>query len=244
MRILSLKDKIQRVGQSILSLLYPPLCLHCGDLLDDPSIILCLSCSEMLDLINPKLRCPYCFSDDYCLKRKICPKCIKKPSFLTRSATCFEYIGPAKTIIEKMKNSNQPYLSMSASAFMLTQFYQLNWPKPDLVIPVPQSLKSWISRGYNQSELLGLGVAKYLNTPCINAMHSSSLNYKQSSLNRKKRGELTDTAFSLLKNQNLQDKNILVVDDIIYSGATLKSVAKTLMAGFPKAIFGLTFCRY
>jgi ComF family protein len=142
-----------------------------------------------------------------------------------------------------MKYAQQPYLAKGAAAFMVAQWANLEWPMPDIVVPVPMSFTHWLERGYNQSELLAKEIATLLDRPMVNALGRKSGDYSQAGLSISQRRSLEGSRFYLRSNQLLYDKTILLIDDVITSGTTLNRCAEALMEGHPGVVYGLSFCK-
>ena len=234
---------IRHVIQGFLHLVYPPLCLHCKGSLRNHSPTFCDTCLSLLELIEPEERCPLCFSSDFCPKRRLCSMCSRKQIFLTSLAAAFEYVGPAATLIRKLKYSNQPYLSKGAGAYLAAQFLRLNWPMPDVIIPVPIAFTHKLERGYNQSLLLSESLGMILDRPFQEALKRKSGDYSQAGLSRKQRMQLSGESISLRRNQNLHDKCILLIDDVLTTGSTMQKCAEALLEDCPSTIYGLTVCK-
>ena len=164
-----MKKVWESLKHSLYHLLYPSNCLHCHELLAPDSSVLCASCGSLLELLERQDRCKHCFN----LKPpdlSYCPHCAKNPSLFFRTAAAFDYLGPAASIIKKLKYGGQPHLAKGAGAFMIAQFTQLDWPIPDAIIPVPISFGHWLDRGFNQSELLANELGSALQVPVWNAI--------------------------------------------------------------------------
>ena len=73
------------------------------------------------------------------------------PSQFHCIAAAFDYVGPAASLVKKLKYGNQPYLVKGMAGYLVAQFNELQWPFPDAIIPVPLSFSHWLERGYNQS---------------------------------------------------------------------------------------------
>lgn len=232
-----------RLAHSLTDLVYPPLCLHCNAVIRQKSVLFCSSCQSLLELILPEERCPYCFSPSYAVEKKSCPQCMRTPPVLHRIAAAFDYVGPAATLVKKMKYADQPYLARGAGAFLAAQFLHLEWTVPDVVIPVPMSLTHWIDRGYNQSELLAQQFVQIIPSSIQNALERRSGDYSQAGLTLAQRMKLNSGKFYLKDNQNLMDKSILLIDDVMTSGSTLRKCAEVLFEAYPRSIYALTLCR-
>lgn len=222
---------------------YPSFCLHCNEATDSSKGHFCPTCAAQLELINPKERCPYCFSNDYDPEKRVCYPCFIEKPVLKRTAAAFDYIGPAATLVTKMKYANQPYLAKGAGAFLAVQFFNLEWPEPDFIVPVPLTLSHQISRGYNQSLLLSESLGFILKKPIDDLLRRNVLDISQAGLNQKQRIKLDSSSFKLKKGTDIQDKVILLIDDVYTTGRTMNACAKTLYEGFPTAIYGLSLCR-
>lgn len=99
----------------------------------------------------------------------------------------------------------------------------------DIVIPVPLHPKKTNLRGYNQSELIAEGIANVLNVPIntkiIRRIHNTSTQTQKS---KSERWENIKDAFELIDEKAIYNKHILLVDDVLTSGATLEACATSL----------------
>lgn len=107
-----------------------------------------------------------------------------------------------------------------------------------IITAVPLSAQKLQKRGFNQSELLAQEAAKILGLPFKQVVKKVKETQSQVGLTRKKRLENVRGAFAT--STPLTGKNILVIDDIITTGATLKEVAKTLKDAGAKRILSFT----
>ncbi len=235
-------DCFRQLGKSLLHFVYPSKCLHCRALLSPEPIVLCHDCSSSLELINPEERCPRCFhflSDE----GELCQICIKYPSLYAGIASCFEYEGPAGTLIRQLKYYNQSYLAQGMGAFLVAQWERLHWPIPDVIVPVPISFLRWMERKYNQSDLLAQEMSRFLRCPTKNVLRRKSGDYSQAELSLEQRRQLQDDRFSFHHSFSLKNKVVLVVDDVVTSGHTLHRCAQILKEQEPTALYAITFCK-
>lgn len=232
-----------RLIDSVQSLIYPPLCLHCDSSLTKEFRIFCHNCTAELVLINAEERCPLCFSPDYVTGYSHCSGCYRKRSFLNRVACAFDYQGPASTLIKRLKYGQQTHLAQGAGAFLATQFLRLSWPLPDVVIPVPISLPRRLDRGFNQSLLIARTLSEILGCPILDVIKRRADSFSQVGLNLDQRMADEENPFYLKQNVSIEDKCVLIIDDVLTSGKTLQACAKAVISGFPKQIYGLTVCQ-
>ena len=172
--------------------------------------------------------CSYCHSK---LDREgyICSKCLeklKKEAFL-KNKDDFYYVyiyeKAIRQIISDYKLRNRKNLARDLAFLIKKPIFQLiEREKIDTIIPVPISEEREIERGFNQIEyLLDCLDIKYKKIERIkNTKHMYALK------DNKKREKNVEKAFK--NNLNLENKNVLIVDDIVTSGATINSICEEL----------------
>ncbi len=229
--------------KSFLHLAYPSRCLHCSILLSPSSSVLCAGCASLLDLIHPEERCPTCFNLLPDRSSHLCDECRHYSSSYTRMAAAFDYEGPPATLIKRLKYGNQPYLAQGMASFLVAQWDRLKWPLPDALVPVPLSFHHWLERGYNQSALIAEEMGKILQCPVWHALKRQSGDYSQAALTLEQRQALTGKCFKLNLKYRLEGKMLIVIDDVMTSGSTLRRCGETLNLGHPASLYALTFCR-
>lgn len=227
----------------IIDLVYPPLCLHCSEYKQEREAVFCSDCLALLELIDPMERCPQCFHDNYDSEEHYCGSCAYYPSPIYRAGAVFDYGGPAATLVRKLKYEGRLDLARGAGAFLAAQLIRLDWPLPDLIVPVPISTFRWIERGYNQSDLLAQSLSKIIMRPVVQVLKRPSGGYRQASLQMEQRQQLALDSFVLLENNKLCNKTILLVDDVMTSGSTLRCCGEALCKGNPLRIYSMAFCR-
>lgn len=100
----------------------------------------------------------------------------------------------------------------------------------DVVIPVPLHRRKLLKRGYNQAEYMAQGVATALERPlCTNNLKRVKNNPSQALKRSEERWDNVEGIFRVTDREALQGKHILLVDDIITSGATIGSAARELV---------------
>lgn len=234
---------LKNFGKSFVNLVYPPHCMHCRQYLVNDAYPLCSTCLEMMQLIDPQERCPHCFSADYCLENKLCPHCLRKGPVLHGIAAAFDYVGPAASLIRKLKYSNQTHLADVCAAYLAAQFLKLEWPMPDLIVPIPIAFTHLLERGYNQSLLLAESLSKILNRPTQEILKRKSGDFSQAGLGKHQRVKLDGKTITLNDKCNVHDKVILLVDDVMTTGSTMKKSAEALLEQCPSSLYGLAVCR-
>lgn len=100
----------------------------------------------------------------------------------------------------------------------------------DLIIPVPLHSKRERQRGYNQSEWIAKGLSEVMNIPFnTTSLYRSVASVSQTKQKRQDRWENVESIFKLRKSKEISGKHILLIDDVVTTGATLEACANTLL---------------
>ncbi|MDF2821740.1 MAG: amidophosphoribosyltransferase [Clostridiales bacterium] len=159
-----------------------------------------------------------------------CFDCSKGCNSYERGYPVFEYNEVIKKSIFRYKYGNRrEYADFYCNEILNRYGLQLKQEKFDLIIPVPLSKKRMIKRGFNQSELLALRIAKYLNTKLDTTSLKRIIETKpQKILSSGQRQKNLKNAFQVRDN-SVELKKILLVDDIYTTGSTVNACSKKLI---------------
>lgn len=174
----------------------------------------------------------------------ICPNCQGLGiSGLTSIVSVVPYEGQYREIIQHFKYAGKQELSKSLGYLMGRRFLS-TYPtvKPDLVIPVPLEPHRQLERGFNQSSLLANAVGRSIGRPVVeDCLFRGTGKASQTTLGRVERMANTWEAFYPQIDKDLNGKSVLLVDDIITTGATLAACALALRSIGAKEVWGLTW---
>jgi ComF family protein len=233
------KKGLNHIVSSLSSLVFPPLCLHCKDHTAKPDDLFCSHCAHLLELINPEERCPRCFSS----KSAFCTTCNQISVVTEQTASAFDYLGPAASLIKSFKYGGQIYLGEGIAAYLAAQFARLDWPFPDRIVPVPMAWTHRFQRGFNQTEVLATHLSTYLGAPVDNCLARNSDDYSQAGLSSEQRLQMEGDTIRLKQNRVFKGETVLLIDDVMTTGRTLQRCAEVLLEAQPRRIYGLVFCR-
>ena len=194
----------------------------------------CFLCNNMIKQTDPI--CEICES-----KLEINQKVIKPPSQLEKLYALYDYRYPLDRLIISFKYNEYPklaiYLAKQLSDFL--QIYDiLNKYSIDVICPVPMHIRAIRERGYNQSKLLALNIAKNNKIEYQQLLKSLKDKQTQTKLTIARRAINVTNSVSAIN--DVKDKNILLVDDVFTTGATLNECARVLKESGAKTIVGLT----
>lgn len=210
----------------LLELIYPPKCGICGK---PNQNYLCSKCSKQLEK-----------QAKFEIKKNE-----NRNNYYQEHLYIFEYQGTIRKTIINYKFNNKSYLYKTIVNFVLKneKFFQ-NLKSYDTIVPVPISKKRRKERGYNQSELIGKEIAKNLS---IKYNKKSLLKVKniieQSKLNKEEREKNIQGVYKLVNEQTLNNKKILLIDDIYTTGSTVNECCKILRQAQPETIGVLTIAK-
>ena len=141
--------------------------------------------------------------------------------------------SPYNNIIHYLKYKNRPepgerLAFIAAKEIAETGFFD----GIDAIVPLPLSKKKLKERGYNQCDYIAAGISRATGIPVLKgAVVRTTANETQTHKNRDERWKNVEGIFALDRPQDIEGKHVLLVDDILTTGATLASCAKTIQAG-------------
>lgn len=199
--------------------------MHCEEYLPPHHKIFCENCFLELECFSlGEDRCLNCFNlkEDFHKACRICEKAI-----FTALLAVFPLNGATLTLHAKLKTIHGSYLCQAASSFMALQIIQAGWPLPDIIIALPQTAGEKLFQNHNYNTFIAKELALLLNRPLVNPF----------------RFNLKKLDFSCIKQHVVENKNLLVVADILPNKGKLHACAEILVQGYPKNIYGIALCQ-
>lgn len=212
---------------------------------------------SLINFILPP-RCPWCRSVGLLPPdQPVCSACLREvqwspgpwlsnkvPDHCDSIHAVALFQGPVRDAVHALKYQRKPYLAASCAAIMLPVAKGL--PTPDLVLAVPLSPKRLRQRRYNQAEWLARRIATALAVPLVsNGVERAHVNTPQVGLGASARWENVHRQFSVPDRNlaNIEGKHLLIIDDVVTTGATLQALGQTLKKSGAKTVRALTLAQ-
>ncbi|WP_432711915.1 ComF family protein [Pedobacter sp.] len=220
---------LQNLIKDFTSLLYPRLCQACEKPLHKGENEICLKCEFSL---------PY--TDFHLYPNNPLAKQFWGRAPIHRAMALLYFTKDSRTqhLMHRIKYKNQPQVGfllgeMIGERLKISEDYK----DIDFIIPVPLHEKRRRTRGYNQSEYIANGIARVLNIPVKkNVLIKYKETKSQTKNERIKRFENLENVFMVLQPEHITGKHLLMVDDVVTTGATLEACLLTLQHHHPAKI--------
>ncbi|MBR6779366.1 MAG: ComF family protein [Clostridia bacterium] len=237
------KAKLSKIGEHLLNIMYPKhiKCIFFGEELTEKAYNdTCVDCWKTLPFVErPCLRCGGSVEE---VQGNVCLTCHKLNHNFVSARAVFDYTDMIVGLVHKFKYNNKSFLFEPMSNFMTEKLS--TWGiEPDIITFVPLHKNKQKSRSFNQAELLAKSIAEKFDIKCIGLCEKIVDNYSQASLNFKDRQENVKDAYKFINRhkQEVKNKIILLIDDIMTTGATADEISKVLLNAGAKEIYVLNF---
>ncbi len=222
-------------------LAFPKFCLGCHL----PGVYFCSSCSQQLALIKKDL-CFYCLKPSY--NGLTHEKCLKKwgvdgiisffyyNNFLKQMIKEVKYRGVIDVWEEFIKAIPTPY-------FKKLSFFK-SLPEALYLQPIPLHKNKLRKRGFNQAKIIANFFNQFLNFPTINSLLRAKDTQNQAQIKEKKKRYINlRNAFTVVNKDNILNKNIILVDDVVTTGYTIAEATKILKKAGALKVYCLSLAR-
>jgi ComF family protein len=235
--------EIKTFFRNILEKIYPSdiNCMFCGNEVRNNEYCMCDTCAKKVEWNNKYcLRCgsPIYSMANYCIFCKG-----KKKSFAFARAPLV-YADAVTFAVQNYKYNNKRYLAKHFARIMLREYLKMKdeGVTIDIIAYVPLFNSRQKKRGFNQSELLAKELAELTNLPLS---RDNLIRIKdtetQTHLTYKERQENLNGAFKITDKTEFDDKNVLLIDDVLTTGSTVNHCAEVLKKAKAKNVYVLTF---
>ena len=228
--------QLTKLKGRVVDFLFPQWCVGCGK----EGKFICDSCRRSLPWVMPPL-CPKCGKPQS--SGTLCPTCVSWQAEIDGIRSPFRFDGVMRQAIHQLKYRNLRALAEPMAK--LLNDYLATYPIPgEVLVPVPLHRKRLRERGYNQSSLLAKELGKLTDLPVVDnclIRQKHAPPQTRSSTVEERRSNVAG-AF-VCRDHRLQDKQVLLIDDVSTSGATLDACAAALKAIGATSVWGLVLAR-
>ncbi|MEP6704151.1 MAG: double zinc ribbon domain-containing protein [Acidobacteriota bacterium] len=237
---------LRTLSDSLLSVIYPQECRVCGDEVESSDDgVACSNCWISTKIFSgDEMLCDKCGAFLFGLPSStpaFCGKCGEHSYARALSAGLYEKALSA-TVLELKKS---PHLPATVKALVIVALAGSNAITSDVIIPVPLSPRRLSERGFNQAGLIGRAISKHFGIPLdestlIRKIHTPM---HRAGMDKKARAMTVRNAFDVVRPKFLENKSVLLVDDIFTSGETASNCATVLKKNGASTVNVLTIAR-
>ena len=214
---------------SFFSLLFPPLCPLCKGFVEKTGF--CGACISGFKKIEGPI-CGICgipFASENS-PNHTCGECIKNKAPFVKARSAYQYEGKILDAIHLFKYNADLGLALPLSELTARALDFGEKEKPDIITPVPLHRKRLKKRGFNQSLILARHLAKILGVSEVDCLHLERIRHTlpQTNLRERERRINVKGAFSVKDPSPFKNKRVLLVDDVLTTGATVRECSKVL----------------
>ncbi len=215
-----------RVVGAVLDLLVPPVCPGCGT----EGELLCPACRRALEA------------------RASAPAGVAiglaatVPPPLLQLEWCAAYVGPVRAALHALKYGGETRLAVPLGAAVARRWARAG-AGGDLLVPVPIHPARRRERGYDQAELLAAAAADRLGLPVVTALERRRATVAQFELGRGERARNVAGAFGVVEPAAIAGRWVVLVDDVVTTGATLVACAEALLQAGAAAVSAVAVAR-
>ena len=204
------------------NLLYPDLCVVCGENLQRNEQHICLRCLNNIPKTN------YHQQSDNPIEKRFWGKV---SVFRATAFFFFQKGSPFQKILHVLKYKGNKEIGEQIGKYAAVELLEsADFKSVDVIIPVPLHSSKYKKRGYNQSEWIGKGLSVVLEKPQdISTLKRVKENTTQTKKSVFERYENTEGIFECTDFKSLKGKHILLVDDVLTTGSTLEACVKALL---------------
>ncbi|MGQ9572995.1 MAG: ComF family protein [Dehalococcoidia bacterium] len=227
---------LARVGQVLLDILFPSRCVGCGAY----GSLLCSSCQAQLPRAEPP-RCPICWRPQP--RDAPCAHCRQERPAFQAARSPYLYQGVAREAVHALKYNHLSALAQPMAQLM-ARCVRDEAIGADLVVAVPLYARRQRLRGYNQSALLARELSRLCGLPLAERGLARRRNTPPQARSADAQARRRNVADAFIADRRwVEGKRILLVDDVMTTGATLDACARALAQADAASVWALTFAR-
>jgi len=215
------------------------------------------SCNFFITFLKNIIAPPFClYCKDYLSKRTIlCKRCYNAvypivthtiqvtKKYQVKVFAISDYKDPIRSLI--LSKGSSDIVAIRNLGDLIWELTYLKNAQFDYIVPIPLHWQRYAQRGFNQADEIAHVISKKSGKPVVNLLRRRKRTKRQSGLEPSQRIVNLSGAFELKGADHItyKDKNILIVDDLLTTGSTIRFACKQLIALKPKSIIVAVACR-
>jgi ComF family protein len=230
---------------ALVSLFYPPLCTICAASVSAREY-LCQECEGKVT----RIKAPFCATCSEPFSGAItntftCANCAHRKIYFESAVAAYRSRGIVRRVVHDFKYGEQFHLRHLLGRWLDAALddVRLQSRPFDLLVPVPLHPARKRERGFNQAEALASLVSKSRRIPSRTVLERTRYTTTQTAFDRAERMENLRDAFRLRKKTDVRQLRVLLIDDVLTTGATLSECARVLKKAGASAVFAATAAR-
>ena len=229
--------------------LWPRICAAggCGRASDRPGRHICSRCFAALPFHAAAGCCRVCGAEVTAETRHdfICEACAARPPAFERARSAVRYEAPVDGLVQEFKYRRAAWLGPDFADLLEGAVRaKLDFHEIDVVVPVPLHPNRLRTRGFNQSEILADGLSRRLDRRLdTRALVRTTDTPHQARLTEEERRQNLKEAFAVADPSGVRGRTVLLVDDVMTSGATLSFAARALLDASAARVWCATVAR-
>jgi ComF family protein len=239
----TLPTQLRRLGRAVVDGILPPRCLSCGAIVDEPDA-LCGRCWAAMTFFTPPwcavcgLPFPHPMGDD-----AICADCARDRPSWDRARAVLRYDKHSRHLVLALKHADRTHLARALGGWMRRAGAEI-LDGTDLVVPVPLHWTRLFARRYNQAGLLAHAIRAAGGPPVApDWLVRRRRTPSQGRLGPAARTRNVRGAFALRPGRSIRGQRIVLIDDVLTTGATVEECARILRRGGAEFVGVLTLAR-
>jgi ComF family protein len=242
---MSLAGNARRAGEALLSLFFPPHCASCGEN-TAAGVHLCESCAGKVRPIKPPFchRCSEPF-DGAIGSTFTCANCGDRELHFDCAVAPFLSRGIVREFIHRFKYDRERFLRLPLADWLATGLddERVTAQPFDVIVPVPLHSTRMRERGFNQAAELGRLLSARCGVPMNQVLQRTRYTQTQTRLDRQERMENLRNAFRVRHTPAVQNRHVMLVDDVFTTGSTVEECARILRRAGAASVRVMTVAR-
>ncbi len=214
-------NRFLNIAYDFLSLIYPQVCAACGNNLYIEEKSVCTRCLYRIPKTNYHLD----------VNNEIARLFWGRVNLEAVTAYFFYYKGSKyQKIIHRCKYAGQKYIGYDLGKLFAADLMHSRFSAIDVIHPVPLHYRKLRQRGYNQSEYIAKGMSEVFGKPLItDAVYREKAARTQTKKGRYERWKNVEDVFRINNSKKLENKHVLLVDDVVTTGSTMEACAGEIL---------------